>query len=149
MTMKLKSLLIILLLLSGSSNADWYEEFLSELGDGYRQHFQGEYKESFEILSPRAANGDDEAQLYVGLMYRDGNGVKQDYFNSFELFEKSAEQGHPWSQKHLAWMYIDGNGVLKDYKMAKYWFQKAYQNNDEGIKQDAKNAWDELELWKH
>ena len=148
--MNLKALLLALfVLLSGTSSADWYKEFLSELGDGYRQHFQGEYKESFEILSPRADNGDDKAQLYMGLMYRDGNGVKQDYFKAFELFEKSAEQGHPWSQKHLAWMYIDGNGVLKDYKKAKYWFQKAYKNNDEGIKQDAKNAWDELELWRY
>ena len=147
--MKIIKIIALLTLLSGISNAGFYKDFVSELGDGYGQHFEGKYKEAFEILNPLSVNGDDKAQLYVGLMYREGDGVKQDYFKAFKLFEKSAEQGNAWSQKHLAWMYIDGNGVLKDYKKAKYWFQKAYQNNDMTIRQDAKNAWNELKLWKY
>jgi uncharacterized protein len=149
--MKLKTLLLTLLfiLYTPFANAGTYQEFVSALEEGHRQHFEGKYKEAFEIFSPRAAKGDDDAQLYLGLMYRNGDGVKQDYFKAFELFKKSSEQGNAWSQKHLAWMYIDGNGVLKDYKQAKYWFQRAYANDDETIRQDAKNAWDELELWKY
>ena len=134
------------ILLTNTSNAD---SFADTLGPGLKEHWLGQYTEAFEIFKPLAANGDDEAQLYLGLMFRDGQGVEIDYFKAFNFFKQSAEQGNAYSQKHLAWMYIDGNGVLKDYKQAKYWFQMAYANDDEWIRQDAKNAWDELELWKY
>jgi uncharacterized protein len=144
---KLLSLIFVsAILLTNTSIAD---SFADTLKPGIKEHWLGNYTEALEILKPLAANGDDEAQLYLGLMYRNGEGVEIDYFKAINFFKKSAEQGNAWSQKHLAWMYIDGNGVLKDYKQAKYWFQMAYANDDEWIREDAKNAWDELELWKY
>ena len=142
----LKLIVVSALLLISASNAD---SFADTLKPGIKEHWLGNYTEALQILKPLAANGDDEAQMYLGLMFRDGQGVEIDNFKAFNFFKQSAEQGNAWSQKHLAWMYIDGKGALKDYKEAKYWFQKAYANDDEGIRQDAKNAWDYLELWKY
>ena len=139
-----KPLLILLLSLGliNSSNADSYKP-------GIKEYMEFKFTEAIEILSPLAAEGDDEAQLYLGVIYRNGDGVEVDNFKAFKFFKQSAEQGNAWSQKHLAWMYIDGKGALKDYKQAKYWFQMAYANDDPWIREDAKAAWDELELWKY
>ena len=142
----LKLIFVSLIVLTSASNAD---SFADTLKPGIKEHWLGNYTEALEILKPLAANGDDEAQLYLGLMFRNGEGVEIDNFKAFKFFEQSAEQGNAWSQKHLAWMYIDGKGILKDYKQAKYWFQMAYTNDDALIRQDAKDAWDELELWKY
>jgi TPR repeat protein len=145
----MKKILLIFaatILLSNISNASSHSESLKQ---GIKEHAAFNFIEAFEILSPLAANGDDEAQLYLGLMFRNGEGVEIDNFKAFKFFKQSAEQGNAWSQKHLAWMYIDGKGILKDYKQAKYWFQMAYTNDDAWIRQDAKDAWDELELWKY
>jgi len=143
---KLLLLLFISLGLIGSVNASSHSESLKQ---GIKEHAAFNFIEAFEILSPLAANGDDEAQLYLGVMFKNGEGVERDYFKAFNLFKQSAEQGNGWSQTHLAWMYIDGNGVLQDYKQAKYWFQTAYANGDEVIRERAKTAWDYLELGKN
>ena len=142
---KLLLLLFVSLGIIGSANAD---SFADTLKPGIKEHFEFKFKEAFEILSPLAANGDDEAQLYLGVMYKNGEWVERDYFKAFNLFKQSAEQGNGSSQIHLAWMYIDGNGVLQDYKQAKYWFQMAYASEDKDIREQAKNAWDYLELGK-
>tara|TARA_B110000211_G_scaffold224337_1_gene275300 strand:+ start:520 stop:957 length:438 start_codon:yes stop_codon:yes gene_type:complete len=145
----MKKILLILFIslgIIGSANAD---SFVDTLKPGIKEHFEFKFKEAFEILSPLAANGDDEAQLYLGVMYKNGEWVERDYFKAFNLFKQSAEQGNGSSQIHLAWMYIDGNGVLQDYKQAKYWFQMAYASEDKDIREQAKNAWDYLELGKN
>jgi len=145
---KLLLLLFISLGIIGSANAESFASFTDSLKPGIKEHFEFKFKEAFEILSPLAANGDDEAQLYLGVMYKNGEWVERDYFKAFNLFKQSAEQGNGSSQIHLAWMYIDGNGVLQDYKEAKYWFQMAYASEDKDIREQAKNAWDYLELGK-
>ena len=142
----LKLIFIFAILLTSASNAD---SFADTLDPGVKEHWLGDYTKAFEIFMPLATEGDEEAQMYLGLMYRDGQGVEIDNFKAFKFFKQSAEQGNAWSQKHLAWMYIDGKGVLKDYKQAKYWFQMAYANDDAWIREDAKEAWDYLELWKY
>ena len=145
----MKKILLILFIslgIIGSANAD---SFVDTLKPGIKEHFEFKFKEAFEILSPLAANGDDEAQLYLGVMYKNGEWVERDYFKAFNLFKQSAEQGNGSSQIHLAWMYIDGNGVLQDYKQAKYWFQMAYASEDKYIRERAKTAWDYLELGKN
>ena len=145
---KLLLLLFISLGIIGSANAESFASFTDSLKPGIKEHFEFKFKEAFEILSPLAANGDDEAQLYLGVMYKNGEWVERDSFKAFNLFKQSAEQGNGSSQIYLAWMYIDGNGVLQDFKEAKYWFQMAYASEDKDIREQAKNAWDYLELGK-
>jgi TPR repeat protein len=82
-------------------------------------------KRNFEILRSRAENGDAEAQLNLGLMYADGEGVLQDFAKAFEWFQRAAAQGNAEAQEGLAIMYADGYGVQKDYGKAFEWRQRA------------------------
>ena len=96
-----KILLLFFLILSFNAYGD---SFADTLKPGIKEHWLGNYTQALQILKPLAANGDDEAQMYLGLMFRDGQGVEIDNFKAFNFFKQSAEQGNAWSQKHLAWM---------------------------------------------
>ncbi len=49
------------------------------------------------------------------------------------------------SQLKLGIQYYFGKGTLIDKKQSAYWVRKSYENGNE----DAKNIWEELELWKY
>ena len=71
--------------------------------------------------------GDINAQNNLGTMYKDGNGVPQDYKQAFELFKKAAQKGEATAQYNLGIMYIKGQGVSQDYIEAKKYFIQAEQ----------------------
>ncbi len=49
-----------------------------------------------------AKQGHAEAQFFLGVMYRHGRGVSQDYAEAVKWFRKAAEQGHA-----LAKFFVD------------------------------------------
>ena len=59
------------------------------------------YSEAFKFCSVAAEQGNAEAQFNLGVMYDNGQGVKQDYFKAVEWYQKAAEQGHPLAQIYL------------------------------------------------
>ena len=76
-------------------------------------------------LEKAAAQGDTGAQTLLGVMYAQGQGVKQDYAKARELFEKAAVQGLADAQFRLGVMYAQGQGVKQDYVAAYRWFSIA------------------------
>lgn len=66
-----------------------------------------------------------EARTKVGIMYRDGYGVEQNYPKAYEWFFKNAVEGAPGSQVELGDMFYSGHGVEKNHYTAKDWYQKA------------------------
>ena len=66
-------------------------------GRGVAQNYQ-KAKEWFE---KSAAQGNADAQLYLGAMYYSGEGVAQNYQKAKEWFEKSAAQGNADAQNNL------------------------------------------------
>jgi len=57
--------------------------------DAALQHnLNGHYLESTKILTPLAEKGIPRAQLYLGVAYYHGHGVKKDYHKATELFFK-------------------------------------------------------------
>ena len=97
---------------------------------------------SIEKKKRLAEDGDADAQNNLGYMYRDGNGVPQDYKEAVKWYTKAAEQGVAIAQKNLGLRYYFGEGVPKDLVPAYAWFNIAQANGDE----DAKKLRDELEL---
>ena len=83
------------------------------------------YTEAFKCFQKVAEQGNADAQLYLGFMYEDGRGVKQDYFKAVEWYQKAAEQGYADAQFFLSNMYYAGKGVKQDYFKAVEWYQKA------------------------
>ena len=69
-------------------------------------------------------------QGFLGVMYANGQGVKQDYFKAFEWYQKAAEQGNADAQCFLGFMYQYGQGVKQDYFKAVEWYQKAAEQGN-------------------
>jgi uncharacterized protein len=99
------------------------------LEDAHTAYGKGDYKTAFQIFRPLAEQGNAEAQIGVGLMYRDGEGVPQDYAQAVVWFLKVANQGNePYgdlAKSCLGDMYRDGLGVPQDYFRAHMWYNLA------------------------
>ncbi|MBR6068539.1 MAG: SEL1-like repeat protein [Bacteroidales bacterium] len=78
-----------------------------------------------ESLMDVAEQGDAVAQYNLGVCYRDGKGIQQDYIKAFDWFKKSAEQGYATAQFEIGFCYRTGKGIQQDYKKAFEWFKKS------------------------
>ena len=65
------------------------------------------------------------AQLGLGCMYGNGDGVKQDHVEAAKWYRKSAEAGHATAQFNLGIMCYHGNGVAQDHVEAAMWYRKS------------------------
>ena len=72
-----------------------------------------------------AEQGNAEAQVKLGEMYRQGVGVTQDLAETVKWYRKAAEQGHVVAQCNLGVCYAKGDGVEEDIEEAMKWFRKA------------------------
>ncbi|MDA5022501.1 tetratricopeptide repeat protein [Acinetobacter baumannii] len=69
---------------------------------------------------------------FLGRMYKDGVGVKQDNNKDFNLFNRAAILGDLSAQFNLGNMYFNGEGIPLDYEKATYWYNKAIINGKDG-----------------
>jgi len=73
-----------------------------------------------------AANeGHPYAQYNLGLCYKNGTGVKQNFITAVHWIRKAAEQNDPDAQHSLGLRYKIGEGVIQDNREAVKWFMKA------------------------
>ncbi len=76
-------------------------------------------------IKSSAEQGDSEAQFMLGVMYHNGEGVKQDFKESFKWFKKSALQNNKYAECNLGAMYALGQGVKIDATNAIKWLNKS------------------------
>ena len=84
-------------LLLGSSGVSWSQDF----GKGYAAYRSGDYATALREWTPLAKQGYASAQFNLGLMYRKGKGVPQDYKTAVQWYRLAAEQGHTGAQSGL------------------------------------------------
>jgi TPR repeat protein len=72
-----------------------------------------------------AEQGNARAQLNLGMLYNNGQGVPQDYAQAAQWYRKAAVQGDFLSQSNLGVLYVNGHGVHQDFVLAAQWFRKA------------------------
>jgi TPR repeat protein len=72
----------------------------------------------------RAAQGDAEAQLQLGLRYAEGDGVIQNDKEAAKWFALAAKQGLAEAQYQYGLFLLEGRGVVQDYKAAFSWIEK-------------------------
>ncbi len=73
-----------------------------------------------------AESGDAEAQVSIGGMHANGEGVPQDYTEALVWFRQAAEQGHVVAQFSLGALYAEGTeGIPQDYAKAVVWWRRA------------------------
>jgi uncharacterized protein len=63
-------------------------------------------------------------------MYKNGNGVVQDYAEAVKWYRLAAEQGYADAQYNLGLMYDYGNGVVQDYAEAVKWYRLAAEQGN-------------------
>ena len=90
--------MLILLALNSLASADTSDE----AGMFYKN---GNYSQALNLLRPLAEQGNVNAQLTLGVMYENGQGVTQNYHESLKWYRLVAEQGNVDAQLHLGLMY--------------------------------------------
>ena len=83
---------------------------------------KGQFEEAVVCYRKAAEQGMSMAQNNLGVMYKDGQGVRQDYREAVRWFRLAACQGNVLAQSNLGWMYQRGRGVAQDYDSARYWY---------------------------
>lgn len=118
--MKKIFLIIFSLILSTSSFAQDNDYNL-----GVEYYRSGDYKKAFSCYLRSANRGNKDAQLNVGNMYYDGEGVSSNYVKAFEWWLKAANKGDAVAQFNLGTLYENGEGVSQDYLKAFAWYLKS------------------------
>ena len=96
-----------------------------DVDDGRTAYDEGNYEAAFNAFSKSAEQGDAEAQYKLADMYREGEGVPQDYKQAASWYLKAAEQGIAIAQFQVGGMYLRGEGRPQDPEQAMSWFRKA------------------------
>ena len=99
--------------------------FGATIQDAINAANNGNQKKAISIFENLASKGDAEAQYALGLIYADGEGVKQDYIKAKEGYKKSDNKGYEEDQHNVGVMYANGYGAKQDYKIAKIYFGQA------------------------
>ena len=86
---------------------------------------KGELDRAIADYRKAAEQGHADAQINLGVMYRDGQSVPQDYAEAVRWFRKAAEQGDAEAQTSLGVMYAVGRGVTQDDTEAVKWYNLA------------------------
>lgn len=82
--------------------------------------------EGMRLMHVAAEKGDQFAQCYLGLMYRDGTAtLKRDPVKSLEWTSRSAAQGNEIAMEEMGYKYYEGFGVDQDYGEAMKWLKRA------------------------
>ena len=102
---------------------------------GADAYARGDYATALHELKPLAEQGNSDAQAFLGLMYRDGRGIPQNYAEAVKWYRKAAEQGEAttlegrrtiaMAQLMIGTMYLYGWGAPQNYVRAHMWFDLA------------------------
>lgn len=84
----------------------------------------------FEEKLQKANAGDAIAQLNLGTMYDEGQGVPQDYTQAVYWYRKAADQGIAQAQSNLAIGYLAGKGVPQDEVTGLTWMYISYAHSE-------------------
>ncbi len=99
--------------------------FAGDYEDGLDAAMRNDYVEAAKLFKRATDQGHAEAQLYLGMLYKEGKGLPKDDNESGNRFRKAAEQGSAEAQFNLGLMYFQGQGVPRDYAESVKWYRLA------------------------
>ena len=92
---------------------------------------RGDYATAWREWRPLAEHGNASAQVNLGHMYDEGQGVPQDYKTAVKWYRLADEQGNARAQYNLGAMNYNGQVFLQDYVRAHMWWNIAASQGDE------------------
>ena len=70
----------------------------------------------------------------LGVEYMKGDQVEKDLDNAIEWWKKAAEKGYAEAEYKLGVCYHFGFGIKKSHKLARYWYEKAANQQHKSAK---------------
>lgn len=89
------------------------------------------YTEAMRWYRMAADRGNAQAQVAIGDLYGEGQGVPQNYSEALRWYRLAANQGNREAQNDIGMFYLSGWGVPKDYAEAMRWLRKAADQGNE------------------
>ena len=86
---------------------------------------QANYGEAIAVLKPLADDNNPRAQVRLGKLYLEGQGVPRNETEASRLFHKAAERGENEARLRLGDMYATGRGVPQSNFQAYVWYGAA------------------------
>ena len=83
-------------------------------GKLYDTHKVTECKEVLELAQKSADRNCPSGKNMLGLLYKVGYGVPQNYQKAFDLFKEAANEKEPIALNNVGICYLNGDGVKKD-----------------------------------
>jgi len=107
---------VLMLLLISPANAQGYVK-------AFNAYQLGDYAVALREFRPLAERGNVLAQYKLGLMYNNGEGVRQDFREAVMWFSRAAVQGYAPAQTSLGVKYEHGQGVKRSNREAVRWYR--------------------------
>ena len=83
-------------------------------------------KKYYEIACNKGNGENQSGPCYnLGIMYRNGKGVRQDYAKAHELYKKACDMKYGDACNNLGVLYSKGEGVRQNHSTAKQYYGKA------------------------
>jgi TPR repeat protein len=98
--------------------------------EGLSAYQKGDYPTAFALFKRSAEQGDPLAQVNLGVMYHNGQGVPKNYREAARWYRKAAEQGNATAQLNLGIMYDNGHGVKQDHVEAGRWYRRSAEQGN-------------------
>ena len=96
---------------------------LEQYRTGLAAYLKRDYATALKQWRPLAERQKESAaaQLFLGFMYANGQGVAKDAGTAGDWYRRAAEQDHALAQMRLAFLYRRGEGVARDHIRAYLW----------------------------
>lgn len=97
----------------------------SGLQDAVDAISDGHYKSAYQQLISLARQGNIDAQVLVGVVYKEGQGTRLDIDKARFWFKRAAHKGRNDAAYLLGLSYLHDNATADEYKQAVYWIKYA------------------------
>lgn len=87
-------------------------------------------EEAVKWLRLAADQGDAGAQNNLGVLYMQGDGVKEGHKEAAKLFRRAADQGIPSAQANIGSCYAQGAGVPQSWEEAYFWWKLGFEEGE-------------------
>ncbi|MHB1204993.1 MAG: tetratricopeptide repeat protein [Rhodospirillaceae bacterium] len=99
------------------------------LEDGIAAYNRGDAKTALKLWQPLADQGNPDAQVNIGVLHANGEGVAQSYAEALKWYRRAADQGDVYALNNLGLMYMRGQGAQVSDRLAVTLYRQAADKN--------------------
>jgi TPR repeat protein len=128
--LKFAKFITLVVALTAATSVVCSAEKSGSLTEGQRAFNKGDYAKALELWQKLAQDGQPEAQVFVGLAYANGWGVKKNLEEASDWYMRAAENNSPSGQFLLGLHYVTTGINQYDVRVGIKWLKRAADNGD-------------------